>query len=121
MPGKGRQAPLPRQAEKDLQQPAGQAAGQGDVDQGSQGAAQPSERFDLGQGPVGTVQAVLGDMGRLGLEHQARHIDVCRTFQRAHLAIDAEVAHGADLIGRQGQRIRLGPQQEAHQVGLGSR
>ena len=45
------------------------------------------------------VQAVLGDVGRLGLQHQLGNVDVGRALDGAHLAIDAQVGHLAHLVG----------------------
>ena len=50
---------------------------------------------------------MLGDVGGLGLEHQLGNIDMGRTFDAAHLAIDAQIGDGPHLVGRQKLAVSL--------------
>ena len=62
-----------------------------------------------------------GRVGRLGLEHQLGDVDVGRAFDRAHLAVDAQVGDGPHFVRRQPCGVGVRPQEAAHQVGLGPR
>ena len=68
-----------------------------------------AKRLGAGQHPVGAVQAVLGDVGRLGLQHQLGDVDVGRAFAGAHLAVDAQVGDRAHVVGRRAARIGRRP------------
>src|SRR5262249_54087113 len=54
---------------------------------------------DAGEKPFAAVQPVLGNVGGFRFQHQLGNVDVGRTFDGAHLAIDAQVGHGAHFVG----------------------
>ena len=51
------------------------------------------------------------NVGGLGFEHQLGNIDMGRTFQGAHLAVDAQIGNLADLGGGERVRVCLGLEQ----------
>ena len=120
-PGEGRQPAAARHAEQLFQQPADGAAGQQRVGDRGEGAAEAGEHLGARHGPVGAVEAVAGRVGGLGLQHEARHVDVGRALDRAHLAVDAQVGHGPHLVRGQPRRVGVRLEQAAHEVRLGPR
>ena len=64
---------------------------------------------------------MLGDVGRLRLEHQLRDIDMRRAFGRAHLAVDAKVRDGTYFFGAQMHTVGLLVKEIAQQIRLGAR
>ncbi len=80
--------------------------------------AQPRPELDPGKDPVAGRQSVLLDVGRLGLEHQARDVDRRRALGPAELAVNAEIGMRLEFIAAPEPRIDLAGGDLADQVGL---
>ena len=68
--------------------------------------------------PIARLQAVRRHVGRLRLDHQLRNIDAGRALQAALVAVDAQIGHVLEIVGRHERRIELAGQQPAKQIGL---
>ena len=113
----GQQA-MPRDAQQPVQQPARGAPRQQEVGQDRETAAQPRPELDSGEDPVAGREAVLLDVGRLGLEHQAGDVDRRRALGPAELAMDTEIGMSLEFVGTPEPGIDLAGGELADEVGL---
>ncbi len=119
--GKGWQPAPAGDAQQTFEQEAGQAIAQQGVGHWGKGTAQGGEHLGSRQRPFIAVQAMLGHVGGLGLQHQLGDVDVGRALRGAHLAIDAQVGHLPHRFRGQGPGVGPRIEQVPHQVGLGAR
>ena len=80
--------------------------------------AEPGPELDAGEDPVTRWQAVVFDVGGLGLEHQARDVDPRGALGAAELAMDAQIGVGLEFVAAPELGVDLAGGDLADQVGL---
>ena len=102
-------------------EPAHLPVAQRPIRQRSDQSADRRHQIQTGHDPVGEAQAVGAQVGGLGFHHQLGDVDAGGAFQAATVAMNAQVGHLLEVVGRQAAQIDAVVENAADQVRLGSR